>query len=674
MFFKQVWRNAAKNRKDNGLFFGSLVIAIVAFYTLLSLKEQDVMRFLSRIESDAVGKLMMLIPVVYVISLFFVFFLVYFACRYQMDSRRKEFGMYLMLGMKRSRLFAMLFCETLWSSLISLLIGLPTALFLTEGISLTTAKFVGLGIIEHKISFSPDAILLTICGFVIVQLLSMLIICIQFGKTEPAQFLRPASSEKQAPVSNAKSTGHFIVGIVLLLIAYLLGVFFLKDFNIITVFLILVSGTIGTFLLYRGLSGFIGKRIQRKSQNTAGLSVFTGRQIQENVLYQYKTLAVSSLLLLMALSCISYGIGMVSGSGSAESRSTDFSIMGTEAEVTAALESPETKAMIATYYPVYLSRTDAQCDLNGLIEALGKLPQSDIRDNIMEYIADSCDRILSESSFNHLMAAMGKDPINLGDHQLALYSSMARSGNFYSTLDSALKNHASIKVNGKEYALLPDVYHDNIVADRAITLYAALIVPDELFTQLARETEPFCWNVHLAKSLTDKLGLMQAIEKMDTCLGATGLEYESYLGGIGRNLFYTVAASYLTIYLGVLFLLIANTVIGLKYLIQQRQNKHRYITLLMLGASTDLLCQSTRKQIQIFFSMVLEVAVCSSIFAIVSLFRSFTKLPDGSSITVAIALAATALVLFFLTEIIYVKIVKRTACREIRSLEITDRG
>ena len=140
MFFKQVWRNSAKNRKGNGLFFGSLVIAIIAFYTLLSLGEQDVMRYLSKVESDAVGKLMMLLPVVYMVSLFFVFFLVYFACRYQADSRRREFGMYLMLGMKRSRMFFMQFCETLWNSMISLLIGIPVALFLTEAISLATAK------------------------------------------------------------------------------------------------------------------------------------------------------------------------------------------------------------------------------------------------------------------------------------------------------------------------------------------------------------------------------------------------------------------------------------------------------------------------------------------------------------------------------------------------------
>lgn len=77
MFFKQVWRNAAKNRKGNGIFFGSLVIAVIAFYTLLSLGKQDVMIFLAEIESDAVNKLLMLLRAVYGMSLFFVFFLVF---------------------------------------------------------------------------------------------------------------------------------------------------------------------------------------------------------------------------------------------------------------------------------------------------------------------------------------------------------------------------------------------------------------------------------------------------------------------------------------------------------------------------------------------------------------------------------------------------------------------
>ena len=73
MFFKQIFRNARRNRKNNGLFFGALIAAVVAFYTLLSMGEQDVMRFLKTLEGDAVQKLMLLVPSIYVLSLFFVF-------------------------------------------------------------------------------------------------------------------------------------------------------------------------------------------------------------------------------------------------------------------------------------------------------------------------------------------------------------------------------------------------------------------------------------------------------------------------------------------------------------------------------------------------------------------------------------------------------------------------
>lgn len=674
MFFNQAWRNAAKNRKGNSLFFGSLEIAVIAFYTLLSLGEQDVMRFLGRIESNAVHKLLTLIPVVYIVSLFFVFFLVYFAYSYQLDDRRKEFGLYLILGMKRSRLLAMLLCETLCNSLISLLIGLPAALFLTEAISLTTAKAIGLGIIEHKVSLSPNAIIWTICGFIAVQLISMLIICVRFGRTEPSDFMRSASTDKQTVISNKKSTLCFVLGIVLLITAYVLGILYLKNFDF-TLLLLLASGAGGTFLLYRGLGGYIGNRIQRKAPGNSGLATFTGRQIQENVLHQYKALAVSSLLLLMALSCISYGIGMVAGSGFAESRTTDFSIQGTESEVSAVLlNNEEIKSMTQTAYPFYLSRLNTHCNTDNLVKALEKLPESSLRDNIIVNISDCCEYILSESSYNNLLIAIGKRPILLKDNQAALYSSMNRSGSFFSVLDEALKHNVTVEINGTGYELLPDLYHDNIVADRAITLYAAIILPDRLYNELASDTEPFCWNIHLAESLTDELGLMQAIEKMDLQLSGCSLKYESFLGGIGRNLFYTVAASYLTIYLGVLFLIISNTVIGLKYLIHQRKNKHRYITLLMLGADTDSLCQSTKKQIQAFFSMAMCVAVFNSVFAIFSMFTSFAKLPDNVSIIIVVILTSAALLLFIMTEIIYVNIVKHYACLEVRKLNVTDRG
>jgi len=53
-----------------------MVIAAAAFYIILSLKEQDVIRFLGEIESDAVQRLLTnLMPTVYFCVLLYFFFL-----------------------------------------------------------------------------------------------------------------------------------------------------------------------------------------------------------------------------------------------------------------------------------------------------------------------------------------------------------------------------------------------------------------------------------------------------------------------------------------------------------------------------------------------------------------------------------------------------------------------
>ncbi len=664
MFFRQVRRNAAKNRKGSGLFFGSLVIAIIAFYTLLSLGEQDVMRFLSELESDAVQKLLAMLPQVYLVSLFFVFFLVYFACKYQTDSRKREFAMYLMLGMRRSRLFFTLLCETLWNSLVSLIIGLPAALLLTEGISMATAKIVGLGIIGHQFSFSIQAILWTICGFVAVQLLSMLIICIPLGYAQPAELLRSDAAKKQRKMSRRGSSVSLVAGILLLLAAWYLGIFLLESLEGMVMLLLLLFGCLGTFLFYRGLGGFLAGRLEGKYPRARGLETFTGRQVQENVVSQYKALAIASLLLLMALSCISYGISAGPGR-TISAHSADFSIFGSSAQAEDFLHKSGLQDKIKASYPMYLSNSNREFDLENLKSVISSMEGSE---NIVEYM--HMDYVISQSSYNKMQKAMGKEPLKLGKNRAALYTSMHRDEvNFYRVVGQAVKAGAFVGIKGKLYQLEPALYSDNVVADRAISIYMALIVPDPLYKKLAAEPGPYCRNVHLADAFVKEQGLMQATRQVDQKLAAAGLEYDSYLGGIGRNLFYSVAASYLTVYLGILFLLIANTVIGMKYLISQRQNRHRYRTLFLLGADTKRMCRSVKHQIQIFFSLVLGLAAINSIAAILSMLTSLTRLPEDQ-LGGVLAMAAAALMVFVLAELLYIRIVKRAACREIRTLAV----
>lgn len=720
MFFKQILSNIKKNRKNNGLFFATLLIAIVAFYTLLSLESQDVMRFLKTLEGDAIQKLMLLVPMIYVVSLFFVFFLVYFAYAYQMENRRREFGLYLMCGMKRGRLFLMLMCETILNSTLSVFVGIPLALLLTESISLTTARLVGLGIIGHQFSLSSTAILGTVAGFFLVQLAAMLILSVRFCRMDPADLLKPETKAVVKPASGKQGMFSFIFGIVLLAAAYAMGVTLLNAFGILPTLLILIFGSLGTFLLYRGLGSFIEHALLARKSQKSGLYTFTGRQIQESVVHQHSSLAVSSLLLLMALACISFGIGMGFGRTGADMRVCDFSLMGSDEDVTAFVQDKENQSMIGDCYPMFIGNTyygDSTFSLKGIVNAFETLPEDDLRDNIVENLLQNEEYndlyLIPLKSFNALLVSMGEEELRFDGNQVAFYSRMAAdSFNYKELWEKAINAGAYVEFtlpdgSIEKFEFLPNMYYNNIVADRAITLSTTLIVPDDLYEACARHVttdageaakmsggisnsaqdsdsstdydsidnvkNPFAWNIRIREDIIQNQGLLPAIMEMQTRLDRSNLSYDSYLGGIGRNLFYTVAASYLSIYLGVLFLLIANTVLVLKYLIWQKKNHGRYLTLMMLGAKKKDISISMGKQIRLYFLLVLGVAVLNSVFAIWSMFTSFVKLPAGTSMQTVVILACVTLVCFVLVEVLYICIVQHKSRKEILALHVSER-
>ena len=69
------------------------------------------MVFLKKMESDAVDRLFQIIPAFFVMTLVILFFLIYYASKFQLERRRHEFGVYLMMGMRRSKLFGDASCR-----------------------------------------------------------------------------------------------------------------------------------------------------------------------------------------------------------------------------------------------------------------------------------------------------------------------------------------------------------------------------------------------------------------------------------------------------------------------------------------------------------------------------------------------------------------------------------
>lgn len=200
MFSELIRRNSKRNRQENTLYFVTMILTVAAFYIILALDHQDVMIFLKEMERDAVNKLLMLIPILYVVSLCLLYFLVYFTDKYQMERRSHEFGTYVMLGMKKRSLFQMLFLEDLRNIVYALVIGIPGALLISELTSLITAKLAGFGILRHQFTFPVRLHCGRSLGFAELKCLPGLCFASSFGKK---RFMNCY------PVNRRKNSVHF---------------------------------------------------------------------------------------------------------------------------------------------------------------------------------------------------------------------------------------------------------------------------------------------------------------------------------------------------------------------------------------------------------------------------------------------------------------------------------
>lgn len=679
MFFNLVARNSKSSRKENGIFYASLVVSIIAFYVILSLENQDVMIFLSKMESDAVSKLLALIPVLYGASLFIIFFLVYFASRYQMERRSHEFGVYLMLGMRRRRLFAMLMAEDMWSSLMSLVIGIPVAVALTEIISLVTAKLVGLGIIGHQFTLSIKAVFFTIAGFFLVKLLALAILSGKIARLEISELLTETQDEKSELPSRRSTIWNSILGVLFLTAAYCLAMGKNAWYSLLTMGSTVILGISGTFLLFRGIGAWLENMIGRQKK-IKRLSVFTFRQLQENIFKRSGALAVSSLLILMALCCFGYGIAVGSTSNKAE-RGVDYTFTEDESTVKETLDASEAEAYIDK---VFKLRTGMLYTKDGpgeesevpvhtfnpenLVKEVENLKDSEEKDvllNNLQYF--DAPYLIPLSDYNEVLKLKGKKLLHLGANQAALYNApQFQSARLDYEIVKALKKQPELLIDGEAFELKGKMYSDNIVADRAINISYGLIVSDEVFDKLTVKDRISTFsNAVLSNKYVEKNGLMQTIYKVNAYLDDAGLSYESYLQSMGRQLFYTVASSYTTIYLGVIFLVIANTVLSVQFLMQLRKTQRRYQTLVRLGSSSQDICHSARTQIGWYFSLSIVVAVISAVFGIRSLL--FGILPTGlKGQTERLFGAAAAIIgVLCVVECIYIVSVNRISDRHI---------
>ncbi len=699
MFFNLVFRNAKRSRKENLIYFATLVTAVISFYLILSLENQGVILYLKDFESEAVDRLFSLMPILYGFALFLLFFLVLFANRYQLDRRSKEFGMYLMMGMSQVRLFLLLLAESVLTSLLALGIGIGLGSLLAEIISLATSRLIGQGIIGHESSFSLLAVGYTILGFLAIQIVALLILAGSLSNRELDRLLYGQTAKKQNMGKTKNNWVTFTSGVLFLLGAYFLIIRYFWLVNIPMIALAVVLGIIGTILVIRGTARLLNAFALR-DRNAKGLKNFTIRQLQENIANRATAITVSSILMMFSLILLAEGGSTIMSATEQLDRDAavyDFTLQGDNPAIQSFLTSAEMTPYVSHLNPLELAYMDQDVSFEweelrqrivarlpeGMADPTIESPDSysitedqSAAENLLWILAGRMGGyLIRESNYNRLLEAAGEEPVQLKENELAVYMNSDYGFGAQPLLEEIIKESATEQtamgeIAGEPFYLVPGLPMKDLVTDRSITIMSGLVVPDAFFEAYTKpNSREIYWNFTMPEAIIAEKGLMVPMKEASELISKKGFTFESYLQNFGRQLFYIIAGSYTMLYLSFLFLIIGCTVLALHFLTQFKQTMRRYQTLAFLGAKREQMRQSIRKQITWYFLFPLVPALISGTVGIIAM-KTYIRfnvefLP---SIMKMLPFVFLMISVFLLIQYIYAKAVYKTATRELEQL------
>ena len=312
MYAKLAIRNIKRSFKDYSIYFLTLVFGVAIFYTFNSIESQTIMMNLSEAEKSAFEMVNVVMSVASVFISAILGFLIIYASNYLIKRRKKEFGIYMTLGMEKGTLSKILFIETLCIGILSLIVGLVVGTLLSQGLSIFTAKLFQVDIVRFKFVFSKSAFIKTLVCFAIIYLIVLLFNSNVIRKVKLIDLLNAAKKNQDIKVRNLwLSVVIFIISITLLGGAYYyvlkMGVAIITS----SLFIIVAMGALGTFLFFFALSGFLLKVMQsNKNKYFKNLNMFILRQINSKINTTFISMTFICLMLFVSICTLSGGLGI----------------------------------------------------------------------------------------------------------------------------------------------------------------------------------------------------------------------------------------------------------------------------------------------------------------------------------------------------------------------------
>ena len=643
MYYKLALRNLKRSFKDYTIYFLTLVFGVCIFYTFNSIESQKLMMDISEDYENAFALVSRFMNIASVFISFILGFLIVYANNYLIRRRKKEFGVYMILGMESKSLSRIIFLETLLVGVISLGIGLIIGVFLSQGLSVLTAKMFNVNLVQFKFIFSMSACIKTVICFGLIYLIVLVFNSFSIRKVKLIDLLLVAKKNETLKIRNWRiSILFFIISILMLIYAYYLA---LTD-GMATIggkiSVAVILGCIGTFLFFFSLSGLLLKLTQsNKKQYFKDLNMFVLKQINSKINTTFISMTFICLMLFLAVCMLSVGLGLNKGLNANIKELTQFDATFVNREGQDIDGMLKDKGLDLSQYADTYVNYNIYDNKFGYKDLLSKyLTQKE--NSYYKIYANENIPVMKLSEFNKIMAMLNEQTVTLGEDQ---YTDFTDEKDIKQLLENCLQDHTNINVNSHELSpsnmkVLEVITYNEIMKNNLATI----IVNDSVLKGLAPSKSFLNLNYkHGSDNIEGKLN--KAIDKLDKQI-KNSVNYRTKNEVLAQSLGMGVMLSYLSIYMGSIFLITSAAVLALQQLSECDNNIERYKLLTKIGVDENMINKSLIVQVGIYFMVPLSLAIVHSIVGI-KLASQFVMILGGVGIVNNVIFTAILLVIIY---------------------------
>ncbi len=639
MLFKLSIKNMKKSFKDYAIYFLTLVLGVAIFYMFNSLDSQEAMLQVSNSTREIIKLMVSMLGYVSIFVAVVLGLLIVYANNFLINRRKKEFGIYMTLGMGKRQISKIIILETIFVGIISLIVGLIIGIFAAQFMSALVAKMFEADMSNFQFVFSKTACIKSCVYFAVMYIAVMFFNTMTVSRYKLINLLNANKKNEKVKIKNP-----IISVIVFIGASCLLGYAYWKVtgdvYSLNTADKLLqpiLMGITGTILVFWSLSGFILQVVQSiKNIYLNGTNMFVLRQINSKINTTVISMSVICLMLFMTISILSSSLSL---RNTMQRELVEMTPVDLNLYKTANL--PESYMKYGKEVrPTKEQREDSKIAItetlknNGLdINVLKDVVEIPIYateewtwgDSLGDKIQspannDTAEELIKISDYNKIAKIYRLEQYELKDDE---YMIVCDFDNMVGIRNLALQYKNTMTINGKEYhAKYTECKEGYVKMSTSHTNTGIILLPDS--ANLKEEWKEQYLLVANYNSRNDKE--KEEIEKIFADNNSTllqNLEKErlvidgmSKISLIESSVGLSTIIVFIAIYLGIIFLIASAAILALKQLTESSDNKQRYTILRKIGCDEKMINKALFRQIGIFFGLPLILAIIHSIFGI----------------------------------------------------------